>query len=77
MRAVLKEVDKQGRVVLPAAWRRKHLRGKKVLVREGEGRIEIIPQDEVDLTAYFDGPKVDIRSDLADWKGVRRELQKR
>lgn len=77
MRAVLKEVDKQGRIVLPAAWRKKHLRGNKVLLRPREGVIEIVPQEEVDLTAYFPGPKVGIRSDLADWKGVRRELRKR
>ncbi|MBI4415665.1 MAG: AbrB/MazE/SpoVT family DNA-binding domain-containing protein [Euryarchaeota archaeon] len=77
MRAVLKEVDKQGRIVLPAGWRKRHLRGNKVLVRAKEGVLEIVPHDDVDLTAYFDVAEADIKADLSDWHGVRRDLRKR
>jgi len=74
---MLKEVDPQGRIVLPADWRRKHLRGDKVLLRPKGDVLEIVPQDKVDLTAYFDAADVDVKSDLSDWHGVRRELRKR
>ncbi len=77
MRPVLKEVDGQGRIVIPASWRKKHLRGNKVLLRPKGEALEIVPQDEVDLTAHFDAAEADIRSDLSDWHGVRRELRKR
>ena len=77
MRAVLKKVDRQGRIVLPAAWRKKHLRGDAVLLVPREGRLEILPQDVVDLTAYFDAAEVDLKADLADWHEVRRGLRKR
>jgi len=77
MRAVLKKVDEQGRVVLPAPWRKKHLHGDTVLVRpRGEG-LEILPQDAVDLTAYFDAVEIDLAADLSDWRSVRREIRKR
>jgi len=77
VRPVLKGVDGQGRIVLPASWRRKHLRGGKVLLRERGDALEVIPLDPVDLTAYFDRAKVDLRADLSDWRGVRRDLRKR
>ncbi len=76
MRTVLKEVDKQGRIVLPASWR-KRLKVRKVLLRERGEVLEVVPQGEVDLTAYFDTAEVDIQADLADWHAVRRELRKR
>jgi hypothetical protein len=76
MQAVLKEVDEQGRIVLPISWRRKYLKGGKVLVRSRGNALEIVPQDEVDLTAFFDRIEVDIKADLADWHAVLRELWK-
>lgn len=77
MKAVLKKVDDQGRVVIPAAWRREHLRGDTVVLRSRGKVLEILPQDRVDLTAYFDAVRVDVKSDLTDWRGVRRDLRKR
>ena len=77
MRAVLKKVDRQGRIVLPASWRKKHLRGGVVLLVPREESLEIHPQGVVDLTAYFDAAEVDLDADLADWHGVRRGLRKR
>ncbi|HEX9341552.1 MAG TPA: AbrB/MazE/SpoVT family DNA-binding domain-containing protein [Thermoplasmata archaeon] len=77
MRPVLKKVDRQGRIVLPARWRKKHLKGDKVLLRDRGDALEILPQEKVDLTAYFDAAEVDLKADLSDWHGVRRELRKR
>ena len=77
MHAVLKEIDGQGRIVIPAEWRRRWLRGNKVILRSRGEILEILPQEKVDLTAYFDRAEADIKSNLGDWHGVRRDLRKR
>lgn len=77
MKPMVKKVDSQGRIVLPASWRKKHARGDLVLVRPKGDTLEILPRDAKDLTAYFDAAEVDLNGDLADWHGVRRELRKR
>jgi len=77
MRPILKEIDEQGRIVIPAEWRKKYLRGKKVIVRNRGEVLEILPREKVDLTAFFDRAKVEIKSDLSDWRAVRRELRKK
>ena len=48
-----------------------------MLVRPRGNVLEIIPQEDVDLTAYFDAAEVDLKADLSDWHAVRRELRKR
>jgi len=77
MGTFLKDVDRQGRIVLPASWRKKHLRGDKVLLRPKGNILEVVPQDRVDLTKYFDAAEVDVAADLSDWHAVRKELRKR
>jgi len=71
---IIKKVDKQGRLVLPKEWRDKYVRNGKVLLRiEGE-KIIIRPYKLVSLSKFFGSIEVDIKSDLSDWKSVRREL---
>jgi len=71
---IIKKVDRQGRLVLPKEWRDKYVRNGKVLLRiEGE-KIIIRPYKLVSLSKFFDSIEVDIKSDLSDWKSVRREL---
>ncbi len=77
MQAILKEVDRQGRIVLPAQWRKKHLKGRKVILRTRGDILEVLPQGDVDLSTFFDAAEADIRSDLGVWRKVRRELRKR
>jgi bifunctional DNA-binding transcriptional regulator/antitoxin component of YhaV-PrlF toxin-antitoxin module len=77
MQIVLKGVDSQGRIVLPAAWRKKYLKGDKVLLRPKGDILEVVPREKVDLTAFFDAAEADVKSDLSDWHAVRKELQKR
>jgi bifunctional DNA-binding transcriptional regulator/antitoxin component of YhaV-PrlF toxin-antitoxin module len=77
MHAVLKEIDDQGRIVIPAEWRKKWLRGKKVILRSRGEVLEILPRENVDLTAFFDRVEVDTKADLSDWHAVRRELRKK
>jgi len=77
MKPVLKKIDRQGRIVLPASWRKEHADRDLVLVRPKGEALEILPQKSGDLTAYFDAAEVDLDEDLANWHGVRRRLRKR
>ncbi len=69
---LVKKVDKQGRVVLPREWR-KRLESGRVLLIIRDDTIILKPYKS-DLTKFFDKIEVDLRSDLYDWKSVRREL---
>ena len=77
MRPVIKEVDKQGRLVIPAEWRKKYLRGTKVILRNRGEVLEILPRERVDLTTFFDRAEVDTKANLSDWHAVRRELRRK
>lgn len=71
---IMKLVDKQGRLVLPKKWREKYAKRGMVVMRiEGE-RIIIKPLKLPDLTEFFDSAEVDLKSDLGNWKSVKREL---
>ncbi len=71
---IIKNLDKQGRLVLPKKWRDKHARKRKVILKVENDTIVIKPYKLADLTEFFDRIEVDIRSDLSDWKSVRREI---
>lgn len=73
----IKEIDDQGRIIIPMDWRKKHLKGDhKVIVKLKEDSVEIIPYHSPDLTKYFDSVEVELKSDLGNWKKVRKELRK-
>lgn len=76
MRVEVKDVDSQGRVVIPKEWRDKYLKGGKAVLVLKEDLIEIRPLKRVSLTDYFDRVEVDIKSDLSDWHKVRKELRR-
>ncbi len=71
---MIKKVDKQGRVVLPKEWRKRHGGSERVLLIVRGDTIILKPYKLPDLTRFFDSIQVDLRSDLSDWKSVRREL---
>ena len=71
---IIKEVDKQGRLVLPKNWRKKYVKRGKIVLRIEGDKIIIKPYELADLTEFFDKVEADIKSDLADWKSVRREI---
>ncbi|RLI74190.1 AbrB/MazE/SpoVT family DNA-binding domain-containing protein [Archaeoglobales archaeon] len=71
---IIKEVDKQGRLVLPRNWRKKYVKRGKIVLRIEGDKIIIKPYELADLTEFFDKVEADIKSDLADWKSVRREI---
>lgn len=72
----IKEIDVQGRIIIPKAWRSKHLKSNKVVVKLGEGVIEIVPYGALDLTKWFDTVEVSVKSDLSDWRSLRREIRR-
>ena len=72
---VLTKMDDQGRIVVPKEWREKHP-GKEYVLDMGEDEVRIYPLKEEDLTKFFDSAEVDLKSDLSDWKEVRKELRK-
>jgi len=71
---IIKELDKQGRLVLPKNWREKYAKKGKVVLKVENDTIIIKPYELVDLTEFFDKIEVDVKADLSDWKSVRREL---
>jgi len=71
---IIKDLDKQGRLVLPKEWREKYVKRGKVVLKVEKDRIVIKPYELADLTEFFDKIEVDIKSDLCEWKSVMREL---
>ncbi len=71
---IVKDLDKQGRLVLPKNWREKYVKKGKVVLKIENDTIIIKPYKLVDITEFFDKIEVDVKSDLSDWKSVRREL---
>jgi len=76
MEVVIKELDGQGRIVIPKKWREKYVRGGRIIMKIEGDTIHIMPEKALDLTKYFDIAEVDIKSDLSDWHKVRKELRK-
>ena len=72
-----RSVDAQGRVSLPSEWRRRHLDqdGRVTIIQNGE-EIIIKPIKATKISEVFDTVPVDLKSDLGDWKQVKRELLK-
>ena len=70
---LIKEVDKQGRLVLPKEWRKK-AGFNKVTIKIEDDKLVIQPYKPADITKFFDSIKVDVKSDLKDWKSVRRDI---
>jgi hypothetical protein len=70
---IIKEVVKQGRMVL-----RRHGGGatilKRVVLNVEDDVIVVAPYKPADITKLFDSVEIDLKSDLKDWKSVKREL---
>ena len=70
-----KRVDSQGRVSLPVDWRKQHLgtEGAVIIIHRGDELI-IKARGDRKPSDFFDKLKAEVRSDLSDWRLVRREL---
>ncbi|MGQ4891423.1 MAG: AbrB/MazE/SpoVT family DNA-binding domain-containing protein [Candidatus Njordarchaeia archaeon] len=70
---VIKELDDQGRLVLPARWRKRNKAKKiKLIIRDTE--IIIKPVRTVKLSQLFDTIEVDVKSPLTNWKKLKKEM---
>jgi AbrB family looped-hinge helix DNA binding protein len=74
MEMAIKDIDEQGRIVIPKALRKKYKIREKVIIRSGEGKLELIPLEEKELAKYFDSATADIKADLSHWHKVRTYL---
>ena len=71
------KVDSRGRISLPAECRRRLLKSKnKVMIIQKGEEIIIKPITIHDISEFFDSMPADIKSDLRDWKNVKKELFK-
>jgi len=73
----IKNIDDQGRIMLPKNWRKRYLKSKKAVISQKGDLIEIRPFEDIDLTKYFDSIKVDLEASLDDWHKVREELRRK
>ena len=69
----IKQVDAQGRIILPKAWRNR-LKTKNVMIIDEDDRLEIRPADP-DLTQFVDAVEVDAEH-FDDYHNLRKELRK-
>ncbi|MGQ4915123.1 MAG: AbrB/MazE/SpoVT family DNA-binding domain-containing protein [Candidatus Asgardarchaeia archaeon] len=76
MNTEIKKVDKRGRIILPAKWRKKALdESRLVLLIEEGNELKIIPFKKTDLTKYFD--KLDFGVDeIINWKDFELRFYK-
>ncbi len=78
VKEMIKQVDEQGRIVIPKKWRDKHLKNNSAVKMEiKDGEIVLKSHQLVDITKHFDSLKVDIDADLTNWDDVKRELLKK
>ncbi|MFQ6136030.1 MAG: hypothetical protein ACE5PM_02495 [Candidatus Hydrothermarchaeales archaeon] len=69
-----KKVDSQGRISLPASWRKKALGEKKeVIVLDLDDHVEVLAKSS-DLSKYVDSVVVDIEN-FEDYHALRKELR--
>ena len=69
-----REVDPQGRVLLPKEWRNELGKQRKVLLLQTPEYVKILPKGKADLTRYSNSIKVDLKAPLTDWHAVKAEL---
>lgn len=74
--AVLKKVDAQGRVAIPAAWRRGWKSGKVFLIKRG-GKIELLPVEPLLPSSLFDSIEIVDDVDFTDSHSLKRALLER
>lgn len=62
----IRKVDKQGRLIIPADWRRYELKdSNEVFVIKEKGFLKIVPKKRVDLRKFFDS--VDLGMNVGEW----------
>ena len=73
---VLKSLDAQGRVAIPAAWRRGWKSGKVILIRRGR-KIELSPVEPLLPSSLFDSIKIVDDVDFTDSHSLKKAFLER
>jgi len=64
----VKKVDSQGRIILPADWRKAEIGASRELyVIKRKGYLKLIPKQKVDLAEFFDKVDLGVKS-IGNWK---------
>ncbi len=75
MEIEIKKIDEQGRIIIPADWRKRKIgEEKRVLVLKEKDCLKIIPLKKIDLTKFFD--KVDFGINIDDWEKFEKKIYK-
>ena len=72
-KVVVKKLDAQGRVAIPAAWRQGWKSGKVILVKRGN-KIELSPVQPIAPSSLFDSIEVTDNIDFTDSHSLKRAL---
>ena len=72
MEIIERNIDPEGRILLPKRWREQH--GKKLALIQIENYIRIIPMEKQKLSDLFGKVKIDLKAKLSDWAAVEKEL---
>ncbi len=71
--STIKEINSQGRVSIPAKWRREWKSRKLVLIKRDDEKIELFPlEDARPLSDFFDSIKVSGDADFTDTHSLKR-----
>jgi len=70
---ILKELDSQGRILIPIRWRKEWKSRKLVLTRRGK-RIELIPIEAIPPSDLFDSIKISENVDFTDPHSLKKAL---
>jgi len=73
---LLKKLDAQGRVAIPAAWRRGWKSGKVILIKRGR-KIELLPVEPIQPSSLFDSIEIVDDVDFSDSHSLKRALLER
>ena len=74
--SVVKTIDGQGRLIIPA-YMRKNWKSDKVMVIKDKDEIRIVPLDTLRPTELFDSIKVDDDLDLTDSHALMKALRRK
>lgn len=74
--AEVRKVDSQGRLILPADWRKSEVgESKELYLIKRKGYLKIIPKRRIDLTKNFD--KVDLGVEtIGSWKEFEKKFRR-
>ena len=70
---IIKEVDSQGRISIPAHWR-KEWKSNKLILKKQKNKIELIPIEPAPPSRLFDSVEIPSNVDFTDPYSLRKVL---